>query len=101
MGRASAGGRRQAPGTAAGAGSPPPAIPPKTLLQREANTPHPPFLPLHPQVHIVEARSSVLHYLTNLCAIVGGVFAVSGLLDSWIFGTTAMIRRKVRMGKFS
>lgn len=40
------------------------------------------FYDLSPiKVHIIESRSSFLHYLTNLCAIVGGVFAVSGLLD--------------------
>jgi hypothetical protein len=29
------------------------------------------------------------------------VFAVSGLLDAWIYGTAAIVRRKMRMGKFS
>lgn len=33
-------------------------------------------------VHIRENRRSFIHFLTSLCAIVGGVFTVSGLLDA-------------------
>lgn len=33
-------------------------------------------------VHIRESRRSFIHFLTSLCAIVGGVFTVSGLLDT-------------------
>lgn len=60
------------------------------------------FYDLSPiKVHIVEARSSFLHYLTNLCAIVGGVFAVSGLLDGAVHQGERIIRKKMQLGKFS
>lgn len=36
-------------------------------------------------VHISESRRSFIHFLTSLCAIVGGVFTVSGLLDSILY----------------
>ncbi|GBF91637.1 hypothetical protein Rsub_03941 [Raphidocelis subcapitata] len=57
------------------------------------------FYDLSPvRVVISESRPSFLHYLTNLCAIVGGVFAVSGLLDGAVHqGQCAL--RKARMGK--
>ena len=32
-------------------------------------------------VEIKERRRSVGHFLTRVCAVVGGVFAVSGMLD--------------------
>ncbi|GBF88431.1 hypothetical protein Rsub_01143 [Raphidocelis subcapitata] len=59
------------------------------------------FYDLSPiKVHILESRSSFLHYLTNLCAIVGGVFAVSSLVDGGVhLGQQAI--RKARMGKLS
>jgi hypothetical protein len=57
------------------------------------------FYDLSPvRVVITEARPSFLHYLTNLCAIVGGVFAVSGLLDGAVH-TGQQALRKARMGK--
>ncbi|KAI8469965.1 MAG: endoplasmic reticulum vesicle transporter-domain-containing protein [Monoraphidium minutum] len=60
------------------------------------------FYDLSPiKVHIVEGRASFLHYLTNLCAIVGGVFAVSGLLDGAVHHGEQIIRRKMALGKFS
>ncbi|KAI8476232.1 MAG: endoplasmic reticulum vesicle transporter-domain-containing protein [Monoraphidium minutum] len=60
------------------------------------------FYDLSPiKVHIVEGRASFLHYLTNLCAIVGGVFAVSGLLDGAVHQGERIIRTKMQMGKFS
>ena len=60
------------------------------------------FYDLSPiKVHIAEARASLLHYLTNLCAIVGGVFAVSGLLDGAVHTGERIIRRKMQMGKYS
>eukprot|EP01123_Difflugia_compressa_P003078 TRINITY_DN13947_c0_g1_i1.p1 TRINITY_DN13947_c0_g1~~TRINITY_DN13947_c0_g1_i1.p1 ORF type:complete len:198 (+),score=21.96 TRINITY_DN13947_c0_g1_i1:29-595(+) len=34
-----------------------------------------------------EASHSFLHFLTNLCAIIGGVYTVASLLDSFIYHT--------------
>jgi hypothetical protein len=47
------------------------------------------FTPPPPQV--TEGRRSLSTFLTGLCAIVGGVFTVAGMLDSCLF----------RLGKLS
>ncbi|GLT54876.1 hypothetical protein SLA2020_280380 [Shorea laevis] len=44
---------------------------------------------------------SFLHFLTNMCAIVGGVFTVSGILDSFIYHGQKAIKKKMEIGKFS
>jgi hypothetical protein len=41
-------------------------------------------------VEIKERRRSVGHFLTRVCAVVGGVFAVSGMLDR---GVHALLTR--------
>ncbi|KAJ1411368.1 Endoplasmic reticulum vesicle transporter, C-terminal [Sesbania bispinosa] len=44
------------------------------------------FYDLSPiKVTFTEEHVSFLHFLTNVCAIVGGVFTVSGILDSFIY----------------
>lgn len=54
------------------------------------------------QVAFSEERSSFLSFLTSVCAIVGGVFTVSGILDSFVFHGSQVIRKKkVDLGKFS
>jgi endoplasmic reticulum-Golgi intermediate compartment protein 3 len=52
------------------------------------------------QVNVVEARTSFLHFITNVCAIVGGVFTVSGILDSTWYHGQKLIRKKMELGKF-
>lgn len=37
------------------------------------------------QVRFNEERSSFTTFLTSLCAIIGGVFTVSGLVDAFIY----------------
>ena len=37
------------------------------------------------QVQYREEYKSFTHFLTSVCAIVGGVFTVSGLIDSFIY----------------
>lgn len=53
------------------------------------------------QVDIVERQSSFLHFLTNVCAIVGGVWAVSGVVDSAVYQGQRLIRQKQQLGKFT
>lgn len=36
-------------------------------------------------VTIREERHSFLHFITRLCAVLGGTFAVTGMLDRWMF----------------
>ena len=45
-----------------------------------------------------EKQSSFLHFLTGVCAIVGGVFTVTGLVDSTIY-TGQKLAKKMQMGK--
>jgi hypothetical protein len=39
--------------------------------------------------------------VTSLCAIVGGVFAVSGLLDGAVHVSEKVIRQKMALGKYT
>ncbi|GMI74180.1 PROTEIN DISULFIDE ISOMERASE 12, PDI-like 5-3, ARABIDOPSIS THALIANA PROTEIN DISULFIDE ISOMERASE 12 [Hibiscus trionum] len=50
------------------------------------------------QVLIIENSKSFSHFITNLCAIIGGVFTVAGILDS-IFYNTIRLMRKIDLGK--
>jgi hypothetical protein len=42
---------------------------------------------------------SLGHFLTGLCAIIGGVFTVAGILDKLIYSSTKMIEQKIELGK--
>ncbi|RZC49300.1 hypothetical protein C5167_017719 [Papaver somniferum] len=53
------------------------------------------------QVTFTEGHVSFLHFLTNVCAIVGGVFTVSGIVDSFIYHGQKAIKKKMEIGKFS
>ncbi|CAK9876341.1 unnamed protein product [Sphagnum jensenii] len=53
------------------------------------------------KVKFVEERVSFLHFLTNVCAIMGGVFTVSGIIDSFIYHGHRAIKKKVELGKLS
>merc|ERR1711981_185104 len=44
-------------------------------------------------------EKSVGHFLTGLCAIIGGVFTVAGILDKLIYTSTRLIEQKVELGK--
>ncbi|KAF8103942.1 hypothetical protein N665_0182s0049 [Sinapis alba] len=50
------------------------------------------------QIMITENPKSFSHFITNLCAIIGGVFTVAGILDS-IFHNTLRLVKKVELGK--
>lgn len=51
------------------------------------------------QVLVKEERKSFASFLTQLCAIIGGVFTVTGLLDGLVYHGGNTIRRKVELGK--
>ncbi|KAJ0086572.1 hypothetical protein Patl1_08500 [Pistacia atlantica] len=60
------------------------------------------FYDLSPiKVTFTEEHVSFLHFLTNVCAIVGGVFTVSGIIDSFIYHGQKAIKKKMEIGKFS
>lgn len=50
------------------------------------------------QVLITENPKSFSHFLTNVCAIIGGVFTVAGILDAILHNTVRMMK-KVELGK--
>lgn len=58
------------------------------------------FYDLSPiKVQYREEYKSFTHFLTSVCAIVGGVFTVSGLIDSFIYHGQKAIKKKVDLGK--
>ncbi|XP_046746901.1 endoplasmic reticulum-Golgi intermediate compartment protein 3 [Diprion similis] len=52
-------------------------------------------------VKYTEKEKSFGHFATNLCAIVGGVFTVAGLIDSILYHSVRAIQKKIEIGKFS
>merc|ERR1712157_392180 len=53
------------------------------------------FSPL--MVQISEKRTPFFHFITQVCAIIGGVFTVTGLLDRVVYGTVKQLKNN--MGK--
>ncbi|GFT12703.1 endoplasmic reticulum-Golgi intermediate compartment protein 3 [Nephila pilipes] len=47
-----------------------------------------------------EKQKSFFHFLTSVCAIVGGVFTVAGMIDSAIYHSSKVIQ-KIELGKVS
>ncbi|EFJ06790.1 hypothetical protein SELMODRAFT_271242 [Selaginella moellendorffii] len=59
------------------------------------------FYELSPiKVLFTERKTSFLHFLTNVCAIIGGVFTVSGIIDSFIYHGHRAIKKKMEIGKY-
>ena len=55
---------------------------------------------LSPMSVIVSEESvPFYHFFTNLCAIIGGVFTVIGIIDSLLHHGIVAFRRKMQMGK--
>lgn len=60
------------------------------------------FYDLSPiKVNFNQTKTSFLHFLTNVCAIVGGVFTVFGILDAFVYHGHRVIKKKIEIGKFS
>nr|XP_022913678.1 endoplasmic reticulum-Golgi intermediate compartment protein 3 [Onthophagus taurus] len=51
-------------------------------------------------VKFTETERSLGHFLTNVCAIIGGVYTVAGLIDSFLYHSVKLIKRKIELGKF-
>lgn len=54
--------------------------------------------PCLPQIVVGEKRRAWYHFVTTLCAIVGGVFVVAGMLDGLVHGSHALLKRKLDLG---
>ncbi|KAG0625487.1 hypothetical protein M758_2G059200 [Ceratodon purpureus] len=50
------------------------------------------------QVLVKETSKSFSHFITNLCAIIGGVFTVAGIIDSMLHNAMHVMK-KVELGK--
>ncbi|CAL1544931.1 unnamed protein product [Lymnaea stagnalis] len=52
-------------------------------------------------VKYTEKQRSFLHFLTEVCAIIGGIFTVASLIDSFIYHSSRVIAKKIELGKAS
>ncbi|THG07743.1 hypothetical protein TEA_014633 [Camellia sinensis var. sinensis] len=60
------------------------------------------FYDLSPiKVTVTEAHTPFLHFLTHLCAIIGGIFTVAGIVDSFVYHGRKALKKKMEIGKFS
>ncbi|ELT99344.1 hypothetical protein CAPTEDRAFT_162161 [Capitella teleta] len=50
-------------------------------------------------VKYTEKNRSFMHFLTGVCAIIGGVFTVAGLVDAFIYHSARAIQKKIDLGK--
>lgn len=50
-------------------------------------------------IQYTETRRSFLRFLTGVCAIIGGVYTVAGLIDCMIYRSAKMIKKKIDVGK--
>jgi hypothetical protein len=50
-------------------------------------------------VKFSESTKSFAHFLTSLCAIVGGVFTVAGIVDSVLYQGMRTLKKKIDLGK--
>lgn len=53
------------------------------------------------KVIFTEENASLLHFVTNICAIVGGVFTVSGIIDAFVYHGHRAIKKKIEIGKYT
>jgi endoplasmic reticulum-Golgi intermediate compartment protein 3 len=53
------------------------------------------------KIKITESRKPFTHFLTDLCAIVGGVFTVAGIIDGVLFTAQKQMEKKTEIGKHS
>ncbi|XP_062077165.1 uncharacterized protein LOC133782035 [Humulus lupulus] len=52
------------------------------------------------KVTFKEERVPFLHFITHLCAIIGGVFTIAGIIDSFVYHGQKAMRKKMEIGKF-
>ena len=58
------------------------------------------FYDINPiQVRFEERKETFTHFITSVCAIVGGVFTVSGIIDSFVYHGHKALKKKMELGK--
>lgn len=50
-------------------------------------------------VEITERRRNFFHFITRLCAVLGGTFALTGVLDRWIYGLMQSVSKAQQAGR--
>ena len=50
-------------------------------------------------IQLREGRKSFLHFLTGVCAIIGGIFTVAGMIDGLIYQSKKSLQKKIDLGK--
>ncbi|CAF1168829.1 unnamed protein product [Adineta steineri] len=50
-------------------------------------------------VKFVEQKRSLARFLTSLCAIIGGVFTVSSLIDGFLYRGSCLLHKQTELGK--
>merc|ERR1711920_210478 len=50
------------------------------------------------EVKVTRSRKSIFHFLTECCAIVGGIFAFTGMLDNFAYQIQKSASASVRRG---
>ncbi|KAM1030475.1 hypothetical protein EV1_033968 [Malus domestica] len=59
------------------------------------------FYDLSPiKVTFKEEHVPFLHFMTHICAIIGGIFTIAGLIDSFIYYGQRAMKKKIEAGKF-
>ena len=51
------------------------------------------------RVVYTETRRSFVHWITSVCAIVGGVATVAGIVDALIYRAERVVQQKIELGK--
>ena len=46
-----------------------------------------------------EYRKPFTHFLTDICAVVGGVFTVAGIVDGLLYSAEKRLKQKMEIGK--
>ena len=52
-------------------------------------------------ISYTEYQKPFSHFLTDTCAIIGGIFTIAGLLDGFIYTAEKRLRKKMDLGKAS
>ena len=52
-------------------------------------------------VKYTETSRSFMHFMTSICAIIGGIFTVAGIIDCMFYHSYNAIKNKIQLGKLS
>jgi hypothetical protein len=52
-------------------------------------------------VKFTKAKESFLHFVVQICAIIGGIFTIAGIIDSILHKSVVQMIKKAQMGKLS